>query len=69
VVLFSEEVVQGGNRNPEYGGGRSNYGGASVYGGATVYEGGKTPMAGGNATPSYYPQSTWGGQNDFDKED
>lgn len=27
-------------------------------------------MAGaGHATPSYYPQSVWGGQNDFDKDD
>ena len=48
-------------------GGRSQYGGASVYGGATVYEGGKTPMA-GHATPSYYPQSTWGNGNEFDKD-
>ena len=42
-------------------GGRSVYGGGqSVYGGATVYDGGKTPMINPN-TPSYYPQSQWGG--------
>ena len=40
-------------------GGRSIYGNQSVYGGATVYDGGKTPM--NPNTPSYYPQSQWGG--------
>lgn len=54
--------------NPEdpdgrrYDGGRSMHmGEASVYGGATVYDGGKTPRVN---TPSYYPQSQWGGEND-----
>lgn len=42
-------------------------GGASVYGGATAYDGGKTPMA--INTPSYYPQSCWGGQADYDNDD
>ena len=42
-------------------GGRSVYGNASVYGGATVYDGVKTPMAHNKNTPSYYPQSQWGG--------
>lgn len=48
-------------------GGRSVYGNASVYGGATVYDGVKTPMHGKN-TPSYYPQSQWGGGQDYDNE-
>mmetsp|Transcript_43493 Transcript_43493/g.31308 ORF Transcript_43493/g.31308 Transcript_43493/m.31308 type:complete len:109 (-) Transcript_43493:131-457(-) len=42
-------------------------GGASAYGGATAYDGGKTPMA--INTPSYYPQSCWGGQAEFDNDD
>lgn len=42
--------------------GRSVYGGQSMHGGATVHDGGKTPMA--RNTPSYYPQSQWGGGND-----
>ena len=45
--------------------GRSVYGNASVYGGATVYDGVKTPMANKN-TPSYYPQSAWGGGQEYD---
>jgi len=47
--------------------GRSVYGNASVYGGATVYDGVKTPMHGKN-TPSYYPQSQWGGGQDYDND-
>ena len=42
--------------------GRSVYGGQSMHGGATVYDGGKTGF--GKNTPSYYPQSMWGGDND-----
>ena len=42
--------------------GRSVYGGQSMHGGATVYDGQKTTMA--RNTPSYYPQSMWGGDND-----
>ena len=42
--------------------GRSVYGGQSQHGGATVYDGMKTVL--GRATPSYYPQSCWGGDND-----
>ena len=48
-------------------GGRSNYGGQSAYGGATVYDGGKTPNPGAVNTPSYYPQSAWGGGNNDGK--
>ena len=33
-----------------------------MHGGATVYDGGKTGL--GKNTPSYYPQSQWGGDND-----
>jgi len=53
---------EGGNGRGAGEGGRSVHGGASAYGGATVYDGGKTPMA--LHTPSYYPQSQWGGGND-----
>ena len=36
-----------------------------MHGGATVYDGNKTTMA--RNTPSYYPQSMWGGdQDNFD---
>ena len=42
--------------------GRSVYGGQSMHGGATVYDAQKTTMA--RNTPSYYPQSMWGGDND-----
>ena len=35
-----------------------------MHGGATVYDTGKTPMA--KHTPSYYPQSQWGGGDNFD---
>lgn len=45
--------------------GRSVYGGQSMHGGATVYDGGRTGF--GKNTPSYYPQSMWGGdQDNFD---
>ena len=48
--------------------GRSVYGGQSMHGGATVYDAQKTTMA--RNTPSYYPQSMWGGDNDnFDQAD
>lgn len=48
--------------------GRSVYGGQSMHGGATVYDGQKTTMA--RNTPSHYPQSMWGGDNDaFDGND
>lgn len=50
-------------------GGKSLHGGESHYGGNTVYHGGKTPGPGPVATPSYYPQSVWGGGNDFEKDD
>merc|ERR1712110_222405 len=51
-------------------GARSFHGGQSHYVGETVYNGGKTPMPGQIATPSYYPQSAWGGGgNDFEKDD
>ena len=33
-----------------------------MHGGATVYDAQKTTM--GRQTPSYYPQSMWGGDND-----
>ena len=52
--------VESAANNQKDQGGRSVYGNASVYGGATVYDGVKTPMANKN-TPSYYPQSQWGG--------
>ena len=54
------ELVEDKKQSQKDQAGRSVYGNASVYGGATVYDGVKTPMANKN-TPSYYPQSQWGG--------
>lgn len=55
-IKLVEEPSDGSQAN---GDGRSVYGGQSMHGGATVYDSGKTPMA--KHTPSYYPQSQWGG--------
>ena len=60
VKLLSElKQDQSGQANAE---GRSIYGGQSMHGGATVYDGGKTGF--GKNTPSYYPQSMWGGDHE-----
>ena len=59
VRLAADLQDQHGSSNAE---GRSVYGGQSMHGGATVYDGGKTGF--GKNTPSYYPQSMWGGDQD-----